>query len=139
VNRVGTDERGVAVLELVLLVPVFVLLVFVVVAMGRLGLARVHIDAAARDAARAGSIARSAADAEAAARSAATAALGARALTCANLGVGVDTAEFRPGGWVRVELTCTVAMGELVGLWAPGDKTMQADGQAVVDAYRGVL
>ncbi|HSH62266.1 MAG TPA: TadE/TadG family type IV pilus assembly protein, partial [Acidimicrobiales bacterium] len=55
-NRIGTDERGVAVLELVLLVPVFVLLLFVVVAMGRLGLARVHIDAAARDAARAGSI-----------------------------------------------------------------------------------
>jgi Flp pilus assembly protein TadG len=128
----------VAVLELVLLVPAFVLMVYVVVGMGRLGLARVNIDAAARDAARAGSIARSPADAEAAARSAASATLGTHSITCADLDVDVDTAEFRPGGWVRVEVRCTVAMGELVGMWAPGDKTMQASGQAVVDTFRGV-
>lgn len=125
-------------LELVLLVPAFVLMVYVVVGMGRLGLARVNIDAAARDAARAGSIARSPVDAEAAARSAANATLGTHSITCADLNVAVDTAEFRPGGWVRVEVGCTVAMGELVGMWAPGDKTMQASGQAVVDTFRGV-
>lgn len=125
-------------LELVLLVPAFVLMVYVVVGMGRLGLARVNIDAAARDAARAGSIARSPADAEAAARRAANATLGTHSITCADLDVDVDTAEFRPGGWVRVEVGCTVAMGELVGMWAPGDRTMQASGQAVVDTFRGV-
>lgn len=127
-----------AVLELVLVVPVFVLMIYVVVGMGRLGLARVNIDAAARDAARAGSLARSAAEAEASARLAGEAALGTHALTCADLDVVVDTAEFRPGGWVRVEVACTVSMGELVGLWAPGDKTMRAEGQAVVDTFRGV-
>jgi Flp pilus assembly protein TadG len=132
------DERGVAVLELVLLVPVFVLLVYVVVGMGRLGLARVNIEAAARDAARAGSIARSADDAMVAARTAADATLGSHSITCADLGVGVDTAEFRPGGWVRVEVNCTVSMAKLVGLWAPGDKTMQAQSQAVVDTFRGI-
>ena len=137
-KRLRNDERGVAVLELVLIVPVFVLLIYVAVAMGRLGLARVNIDAAARDAARAGSIARTADDAVVAARSAAAAALGAHDITCANLGVGVDTAEFRPGGWVRVEVTCTVSMTELVGMWAPGDKMMQAHGQAVVDTFRGL-
>jgi Flp pilus assembly protein TadG len=136
--KLSRDERGVAVLELVLLVPVFVLLVYVVVGMGRLGLARVNLDGAARDATRAGSIARSADDAVVAARTAADTALGSHSLTCADLGVGVDTAEFRPGGWVRVEVTCTVSMAELVGLWAPGDKTMQAESQAVVDSFRGV-
>ncbi len=137
-RRRGADERGVAVLEFVLLVPVFVLLVYVVVAMGRLGLARVNIDAAARDAARAGSIARSADGAVAAAQATAGGVLGAHDITCANLGVAVDTAEFRPGGWVRVELSCTVSMAELVGVWAPGDKTMQAQGQAAVDTFRGL-
>ncbi len=43
------SEQGLAVLEFVLLVPVFVLMVFVVAGLGRLGLAREHIDAAARD------------------------------------------------------------------------------------------
>ncbi len=71
----AADERGVAVLELVLLVPAFLLLVYVVVGLGRLGLAREDIDAAARDAARAGSMARSAGDAEAAAGAAASDAL----------------------------------------------------------------
>ena len=131
------DERGAAVLELVLLVPVFVVMVYVVVGMGRLGLARSHIDAAARDAARAGSIARSADDAHTAASAAASAALGSHHITCADLAVGVDTTEYRPGGWVRVELSCTVAMADLVGMWAPGAKTMEAQGQAVVDTFRG--
>ncbi len=137
-GRLQTDERGAAVLEFVLLVPVFVLLVYVAVAMGRLGLARVNIDAAARDAARAGSIARSADGAVAAAQTAASDVLGSHDITCANLGVAVDTSEFRPGGWVRVEITCMVSMAELVGMWAPGDKAMRAQGQAVVDTFRGL-
>ena len=137
-SAVRQDERGVAVLELVLLTPVLVLMVYVVVGMGRLGLAREHIDAAARDAARAGSIARSADAAHAAAQSTAVEALGSHRLTCADLGVAVDTSQFRPGGWVRVEVSCTVTTSDLVGMWAPGTKTMSATSQAVVDTFRGV-
>jgi len=132
------DERGVAVLELVLLVPAFLLLVYVVVGLGRLGLAREHIDAAARDAARAGSIARSAGDAEAAASAAATDALAAHDITCAGLAVNVDTSDFRAGGWVRVDLSCTISLSDLSGLWTPGTRTMQARGLAVVDSFRRV-
>lgn len=131
------DDKGLAVLELVLLVPVFVMLVYVVVGLGRLGLARQHIDAAARDAARAGSLARSAEGAQGAAHAAATEALGDHDLTCDDLAVAVDTAGFGPGGWVRVNLSCRVAMEDLVGVWVPGTKTMHANGQAVVDAFRG--
>jgi Flp pilus assembly protein TadG len=137
-GRFRHDERGVAVLELVLLTPVFILMVYVVVGMGRLGMARQHIDAAARDAARAGSIARSVDDAQVAARSAAVEALGAHNLTCSDLGVGVDTSQFRPGGWVRVEVSCTVATADVAGMWTPGATTMRATSQAVVDTYRGV-
>lgn len=130
------DERGTAVLELVLLVPVFLVLVLMAVAMGRLGQARQDIDAVARDAARAGSIARSAGDAEAAAQAAAADVLATHNLTCANLAVHVDTVEFRPGGWVRVDVSCTISFSDLTGLWAPGDKVMSARGLAVVDSYR---
>jgi hypothetical protein len=136
--RSAGDERGVAVLELVLLTPVFIVMVAVVVGMGRMGLARAHIDAAARDAARAGSIARSADDAQVAARWTAVQALGDHHLTCSQLGVGVDTSQFRPGGWVRVELSCTVATADVVGLWVPGTRTMRSAGQAAVDTHRGL-
>lgn len=132
------DERGVAVLELVLLVPAFLLLVYVVVGLGRLGLAREDIDSAARDAARAGSIARTVGDAEAAASSAANDALAAHDITCASLAVNVDTSDFRTGGWVRVELSCTISLSDLSGLRTPGTRTMQARGLAVVDSFRRV-
>jgi hypothetical protein len=130
------DERGVAVLELVLLVPAVLVMVFVVVGLGRMGMARENIDAAARDAARAGSIARTAGDAEAAATAAANDALGSHNITCSGMSLSVDTSDFRPGGWVRVDLSCTVSLSDLSGMWTPGTKTMQARGLAVVDTYR---
>lgn len=130
------DEGGVAVLELVLLVPVFLVLVFVAVGLGRLGQAREDIDATARDAARAGSMARSADDAQASAQSTAFSALAARDLTCEGLNVVVDTSDFRAGGWVRVDLSCTIPLSDLTGMWAPGTKVMQARGLAVVDTFR---
>ena len=129
-------ETGTAVLELVLLVPVFMLFVFVAVGLGRLALARGNIDAAARDAARAGSLARSSDDAVAAATAATNDSLGSHDLTCADLAVSVDTAQFRPGGFVRVDVACRVTMTDLVGMWTPGASTMNARAVAVVDTYR---
>jgi hypothetical protein len=129
-------QGGMAVLELVLLAPLFVVLVYVAVGLGRLGLARQDVDAVARDAARAGSLARSADEATVAARAAATEALGRYDLTCDDLDLDVDTAAFGPGGWVRVELACRVVLEDLGGLW-PGTRVLSAAGQAAVDAYRG--
>ena len=135
-SRMRRDERGVATLELVLLVPVFVGPILFAVAMGRLGQARGDIDAVARDAARAGSIPRSPDEAQAAAQATASDVLASRNLTCADLAVNVDTSDFRAGGWVRVDVSCTIPLSQLTGLWSPGDKTMQARGLAVVDTYR---
>lgn len=136
-TRLCRDERGVATLELVLLVPVFLACMFLAVVAGRLGQARGDIDAVARDAARAGSIARSPDEAVAAAQAAADDVLADRGLTCANLAVAVDTSDYRPGGWVRVDVTCTIPFTELTGVWTPGARTMQARGLSVVDTYRG--
>ena len=131
-------QSGAAVLEFVLLAPVVLMMVFVVVGLGRLGMARQDIDAAARDAARAGSIARSADEAQASASAAASDALAANNITCGDLAVSVDTSDFRPGGWVRVDLSCTIALSDLNGVWTPGTRTMTARGLAVVDAFRRV-
>ena len=130
------DERCVATLELVLLVPVLVAFVLFAVGMGRLGQARGDIDAVARDAARAGSIARSPDEAAAAAQATASDVLASRDLTCAGLAVDVDTTVFRAGGWVRVDVSCTIPLSTLAGVWAPGDKTMQARALALVDTFR---
>ena len=130
------DERGVATLELVLLVPALVAFILFAVGMGRLGQARGDIDAVARDAARAGSIARSPDEAAAAAQATASDVLASRNLTCAGLAVDVDTTDFRAGGWVRVDVSCTIPLSTLTGVWAPGDRTMQARALAVVDTYR---
>jgi Flp pilus assembly protein TadG len=130
------DERGIAAVELVLLVPAFLVLMYFVVGLGRLGLARGDVDATARDAARAGSLARTPDEATAAAQAAAETALADHDLTCASIAVTVDTSQFAPGGWVRAEVRCTVALGDLFGVWAPGSRTMVGNGQAVVDVYR---
>lgn len=123
-------------LELVLMVPVFLVLIYFVVGLGRLTAAREEIDGAARDAARAGSLSRSAAEARASAANAATKTLASHDITCGDLRVDVDTSEFRAGGWVRVNLSCTVGLADLTRTWAPGSKTLRARGLAVVDAFR---
>ena len=64
--------------------------------------------------------------------------LAAHDITCAGLAVNVDTSDFRPGGWVRVDLSCTISLSDLSGLWTPGTRTMQARGLAVVDSFRRV-
>jgi len=133
---VKRDERGTAALELALLAPVFLMFVFVAVGLGRLGVARVNIGAAARDAARAGSLTRTPDAAVAAATDAANASLADHDLTCGDLTVTVDTDQFRTGGFVKVNIACRVTRTGLPGLWTPGAATMTAQGVAPVDPYR---
>ena len=75
-------------------------------------------------------------EAAAAAQATASDVLASRNLTCAGLAVDVDTTDFRAGGWVRVDVSCTIPLSTLAGVWTPGDKTMQARALAVVDTFR---
>src|SRR5207237_8261483 len=100
--------------------------------------ARGEVDGAARDAARAASIARSPSGAQTDAQSAAAATLADRSITCANLNVAVDTSEFRPGGSVIVDLTCTVKLSDLVGVGFGSDRDLHGHAISVIDTYRGV-
>ena len=75
-------EAGNAALELVILAPVIVLLICMVIAAGRVAIAKGSVDAAARDAARQASIARSPDAARAAAIASARAELAGDGLNC---------------------------------------------------------
>src|SRR3954468_23359743 len=102
------SDRGSASMELVLITPAVLVLLLFVVAGGRLVLARERVDAAARDAARAGTIARSPAAARADATAAANPRLAEAGVTCRSFEVNVDVTNFRPGGDVASTVTCTV-------------------------------
>jgi len=107
-HRLGDREAGSVATELVLLTPLLLLMLFFVVALGRTVSARLEVDGAAAQAARAASIARDPATASAMAQQAATTALGSDGVTCGNLTIVTNTADFAPGGQVQVTVTCHV-------------------------------
>jgi Flp pilus assembly protein TadG len=137
-RRLRAEESGSVATELVLLTPLLLLMLLFVVALGRTVSARMEVDGAAAQAARAASIARDPATATAMAEQAATTALGSDHVTCANLTVTTDTADFAPGGQVAVTVTCTVDLADLVGLRLPASQSISSTSTAVIDLYRAV-
>ncbi len=137
-RRLRTGEEGSVATELVLLTPLLVLMLLFVVALGRTVSARMEVDGAAAQAARAASIARDPATATAMAEQAATTALGSDHVTCGDLTVTTDTADFAPGGQVSVTVSCTVDLADLVGLRLPASQSIISTSTAVIDLYRAV-
>jgi Flp pilus assembly protein TadG len=134
------ESRGSAALELVVLAPALLALVLLVVAAGRVATAGGQVDGAARDAARAASLQRSLVTAREAARDTAAASLADQRVTCAAMTVRVHGSfAASPGtpGAVRVDVGCTVALGDVGLPGLPGEKTLTADYTAVLDTYRG--
>jgi len=135
-SRLRRDESGSVTAELVLLTPLLILLLLFVVALGRLAGARLEVDGAAAQAARAASIAQSPSSATAMAQQTATAALSSDHVTCAQLSVDTDTSRFTPGGSVGVTVTGTVNLGDLTGLRLPSAETISSQSTSVIDTYR---
>jgi len=132
----GRDESGSVAAELVLLTPLLILMLLFVVALGRLSGARLEVDGAAAQAARAASIARDPGTAVVMATQTATAALGSDHVTCAQLTVSTNTAQFAPGGSVAVTVTCHVALSDLTGLRLPVSESVTSRATAVIDTFR---
>jgi Flp pilus assembly protein TadG len=130
------NERGSVTVELVLVTPLLILLLLFVVALGRLASARIDVNGAAAQAARAASIARDPESASSAAKQTATAALADDHVTCANLAVATDTSGFSAGGTVAVTITCNVDLADLAGLQLPASTAISARSVSVVDTYR---
>jgi Flp pilus assembly protein TadG len=127
-------EEGSAATELVVVTPLLVLVLLVVVALGRLATARLRVDDAAHQAARAATLARSADQARQQAGAAAKAALSASTPSCAHSTVRTDTGVFAPGGVVRVTVACAAMLG-VTGL--PGHVTITRTAVSVIDSHRG--
>jgi Flp pilus assembly protein TadG len=136
VRRVRRDEAGSVATELVLLTPLLILMLLFVVALGRTVSARLDVDGAAAQAARAASIARDPSTATAMAQETATTALGSDGVTCGHLTVTTDTAQFAPGGQVAVTVTCSVGLSDLTGLRLPASESVSSTATSVIDVYR---
>lgn len=137
-RRRGAAERGSVTAELVLLTPLLILILLFVVALGRLASARLQVDTAASEAARAASLARNPAAATQLADQTATATLTGGHLSCAHVGVSVDTADFVPGGWVAVTVTCAVSLADVTGLRLPAAESVSSRFVEPLDLYRGL-
>lgn len=135
-GRIGGDG-GFSTIEVVLLVPVFVLLLLLVVAVGRVEEARIEVTGAARDAARAASLSRTAAQAADRAQGSAAVVLSGTSVSCVGgPDIDVDTTAFTPGGAVTVQVTCPVRLGDLGLPGLPGTKSVTAQASSVIETYR---
>lgn len=135
-------ERGLApATELVIIVPAIMILLGLVVAGGRIWLARSAVSEAAYSAARAASIERSAGAGGEAGRRAAVRELHTDGLQCRSQTVETDTSGFAtPAGkpaQVRADVACTVALDDLLLPGMPGHLTLRGTGAAALDTYRG--
>ena len=129
-------ETGSVTAELVILTPLLILFLLLVVALGRLSGARLDVNGAAAQAARAASIARDPSAATADASQTAAASLASQHLTCNHLSVAVDTSQFTPGGDVAVTVTCSVDLSALTGLHLPASETLTHRFVEPIDRYR---
>lgn len=133
----GRRDTGSAATELALLTPLLILVLFFVVAVGRLAHAQLLVTDAAHQAARAATTARDPATATTLARAAAATALDGHASTCRHPSVTVDTSRFRPGGIVAVTVDCTTTLTDVSLLRLPGQQHVTARFTAPIDVYRG--
>jgi Flp pilus assembly protein TadG len=138
-SRRAQSQAGSAAVELVLATPLLVALMMLIVTAGRLVQARLEVTSAAMQAARAASLARDPATATASATAVASSALASQHLTCGTLAVSTNTAAFRPGGQVIVQVSCTVSLAGLALLRLPGAEALTSQAAAPIDFFRGAL
>ena len=120
-----------------LVTPFLALLLLLAVAAGRLVIARLDVDSAAQQAARAASLARTPEAASGQVQQVAQAALAGQSVTCNPAVITPDTGNFTPGGEVSVQVTCTVRLSDLSLLHIPGSETITSTFTAPIDTYRG--
>ncbi|WP_431909861.1 TadE/TadG family type IV pilus assembly protein [Amycolatopsis thermoflava] len=135
-RRWWSGERGSVTAEAVLVAPLLVMLiVFVAVVVHRGVDARLRLDDAAHQAARAASMQRSSPAATDAARATAASALAQAGVVCRGVTTNLSGAVV-PGGTLTVSVRCTVDFGEAVLLGVPGSTTLESTASEVVDTHR---
>lgn len=131
------DDCGSVAAEVTIAAPVLaMLLVFVGVVAHRGVDARIRLDDAAHQAARAASIERTPAAASLAAQITATGALASAGVACRSLSVDTATGGLIPGGTVTVTVSCAVDFGGALILGVPGGKTLSSSAAEPTDVWR---
>jgi Flp pilus assembly protein TadG len=135
-RRLG--ESGSTALELTLLAPVLLAVLMLVVGLGRMAHARQQVESIAADAARAASLARDPDASRQQAELAAELSRGDTDLSCTPLEVDVSTANYRPGGTIRVVVTCVADLSDVAVSGLPGHRTFTATAVAPLEQYRSI-
>lgn len=136
-RRPDGDERGLATMEMVLLMPLALgVLAFLVLA-GRISTVSGDVAAASRDAARSASLATAYPAAVEAAEETARGSLARQEVTCAELTVTLgDPSTFHAGGEVEVRVACTVLLGDVALPGLPGRRVVERTSVEVIDRWR---
>lgn len=135
--RLGDDECGSVAAELTLLTPALLVLLLFVVFCGRLAEARLRLEDAAHQAARAATIARGPTQASIDARAAARNSLAQAGVSCRHLTTDTQLAGFQPGATLSVTLTCRLGTSDLALLSLPTTIEVFARADSVIDRWRG--
>ncbi|MEK0097752.1 TadE/TadG family type IV pilus assembly protein [Streptomyces sp. A475] len=133
-------DRGSAALGAAIFTPVFIALLALVIAAGRIQIAQGAADAAARDAARTASLADTPDTAQGEARQAAADALRRSGLVCSDIAVAVESdgidAPVGQAATVTATVSCTVPLDDVALPVLPGTKTLKSTMTSVVDQWR---
>jgi Flp pilus assembly protein TadG len=135
-GRRRREENGFMAVELVMLTPLLLGAIMIIIGASRYVDARDQVSAAAFAAGRAASLTSNADEAYQRGRAAAAGALAERGPSCATLRVGVNTANFTPGGSVRVTVTCVADLSDVVGFGLPGHKAFTITAVVPIDVHR---
>ena len=139
-SRHRNCERGSSTIEAVIGVPAFVLFVLLIIAAGRIAIARQAVEASAAEAARSASIARTQDQAAANGISGAAASLRNQGVRCTAQRVDVDTSGFAaPVGTpakITATVTCIADLSDLSIPGLPGARTITATMSSPIDTYR---
>jgi len=132
------SDSGSLVVELVVLTPVVFIIALCVLVFGRVSEARQLVTESARAGAQAASVMPNAESAQAAAVDSAVVGTSGQTHTCVHAQVVTDVSHYYPGGYVRVTVTCEVALSDLSVPGFPGSTSISESSTAPVDPYRPV-
>lgn len=129
-------ERGSVTAEAVLVTPVLVMLLVLLAVVVHRGVdARLRLDDAAHQAARAATLHRTTTAAATAARDTAGAALAQAGVVCREVTTTLS-GTLVPASAVTVHVRCSVDFGQATLLGVPGEKTLESSASEVVDTHR---
>lgn len=132
------SDSGSLVVELVVLAPVVFLIALCILVFGRVSEARQLVTESARAGAEAAAVMPNAQSAQSAAIDSASIGTSGQTHICAHAQIVTDVSHYYPGGYVRVIVTCAVALSDLSVPGVPGSTTISESSTAPVDPYRSV-